>query len=54
MPTYAAQAAAAIKALGSRGGSSLIAIKKYLTAKNGAKGFSAVSLSKLNLLKGEN
>jgi len=48
MPTYAAQAAAAIKALGARGGSSLAAIKKYIAAKNGAKGFSAVRLLELN------
>ena len=44
MPTYAAQAAAAIKALGEKGGSSLAAIKKYMSAKNGAAGYNAVSL----------
>jgi hypothetical protein len=43
MPSYAALAAAAIKALAERGGSSLVNIKKYIVSKNGTKGVSAVS-----------
>jgi hypothetical protein len=43
MPSYAALAAAAIKGLAERGGSSLASIKKFIASKNGDKGVSAVS-----------
>ena len=49
MPTYADQAASAIKALGERGGSSVAAIKKVIAAKS--KGdVNAVSFSKVSLI----